>query len=172
MVIKIIGAVVILGSTSIIGFSLARDCSKRPGILRELQAALQMLENEICYMSNLLSDAFMRIYKASNTDAAILFKDAADRLNLLGTTAYEAWETAVNDQYARLSLKKEDKAILLNFGKMLGNSDLDGQISNIRLTASQLKLQELKAEETRKKNEKMYRSLGVLGGLALIIILF
>jgi stage III sporulation protein AB len=172
MLIKIIGAAIILGSTSIIGFSLSRDCSKRPRILRELQAALQMLENEISYMSNLLSDAFMRIYTSSGTEASILFKEAAKKLDSMGTTADEAWKSAVNDLYSRLALKKEDKAILISFGSMLGNSDLDGQISNIRLTTSQLKLQELKAEEIKKKNERMYRSLGVLGGLALIIILF
>ena len=34
---------------------------------------------------------------------------------------------------------------------MLGSSDLEGQIKNIRLTLNQLKLQEQKAEEFRKK---------------------
>jgi len=55
---------------------------------------------------------------------------------------------------------------------MLGSSDVEGQIKNIRLTINQLKLQEQKAEELRAKNEAMYRNLGILGGLAIIIILF
>jgi stage III sporulation protein AB len=33
-------------------------------------------------------------------------------------------------------------------------------------------VQESKAEEMKKKNEKMYRSLGVLSGLAIAIIFF
>lgn len=172
MIIKFIGAVVLICATSFIGYSLAADCSKRPRALRELQSLLQMLKNEISYLSNLLSEAFNRIYEGSNADTAILFKEAALNLEIAGVTADVAWEKALEDNYAKLSLNKEDKVILVTFGKMLGNSDLEGQLSNIELISSQLKLQELKAEEMRVKNEKMYRSLGVLSGLAIAIILF
>lgn len=172
MLIKLIGAVVLIGACSLIGFSLAADCTKRPKTLRELQALLQMFENEISYLSNLLSDAFLSIHNNSNLEAAVLFKEAANNLEEKGTTAGAAWEKAVKESYSQLSLNKEDKAILITFGKMLGNSDLEGQVNNIKLVSSQLKLQEIKSEETRRKNEKMYRSLGVLSGLAIAIILF
>jgi stage III sporulation protein AB len=172
MIIKFLGAVVLISATSLIGFSLANDCSKRPRALRELQTLLLMLENEISYLSNLLSEAFNRIYEGTNSDTAILFSEAAKNLSTNGVTADSAWEKSIEENYAKLSLNKEDKAILITFGKMLGNSDLDGQLNNIKLMSSQLKLQELKAEEMRLKNEKMYRSLGVLGGLAITIILF
>ncbi|MHB8063079.1 MAG: stage III sporulation protein SpoIIIAB, partial [Ruminiclostridium sp.] len=128
--------------------------------------------NEISYLSNLLSEAFTRIYEGTNSDTAILFREAAKNLGANGVTADAAWEKAIEENYAKVSLNKEDKTILLTFGKMLGNSDLEGQLNNIRLMSSQLKLQELKAEEMRRKNEKMYRSLGVLSGLAITIILF
>lgn len=172
MIVKLIGAVVLIGATSFIGFSLAADCSKRPRALRELQSLMQMLENEIAYLSNLLSEAFDRIYEGNNSDTAILFREAANKLSTSGVTAAEAWEKATEENYAKLSLNKEDKAILQAFGRMLGNSDLEGQLNNIRLVTSQLKLQELKAEEMKRKNEKMYRSLGVLSGLAIAIVLF
>lgn len=172
MIIKFIGAIVLISATSLIGFSLANDCSKRPRALRELQSLLQMLENEISYLSNLLSEAFNRIYEGTNSDTAILFREAAKNLGINGVTADVAWEKSINENYAKLSLNKEDKDILLTFGNMLGNSDLEGQLNNIRLMSSQLKLQELKAEDMRQKNEKMYSSLGVLSGLAITIILF
>lgn len=171
MFFKIIGAVALICATSLIGFSLAADCSKRPRTLRELQALFQMFENEISYLSNLLYEAFLRIYQNSNLEAAIIFKAAAENLKADGVTADKAWETAVNENYMKLSLCKEDRAVLVTFGKMLGNSDLEGQLNNIKLVSSQLKLQEAKSEEMKRKNEKMYRSLGVLSGLALTIIL-
>jgi len=172
MIIKFLGAAVLISATSFIGFSLAANCSKRPRSLRELQSLLQMLENEISYLSNLLSEAFYRIYEGTNSETAILFNEAAKNLGTNGVTADAAWEKAIEENYEKLSLNKEDKAILLTFGKMLGNSDLEGQLSNIKLISSQLKLQELKAEEMKQKNEKMYRSLGVLSGLAIAIVLF
>jgi stage III sporulation protein AB len=172
MIIKFVGAIVLICATSFIGFSLAADCSKRPKALRELQSLLQMLENEISYLSNLLSEAFYRISEGTNSDTAILFKEAARNLGTNGVTADSAWEKSIEENYAKLSLNKEDRTILLTFGKMLGNSDLEGQLKNIKLISSQLKLQEFKAEEMRHKNEKMYRSLGVLSGLAVAVILF
>ncbi|MDF2988174.1 MAG: stage sporulation protein [Eubacterium sp.] len=172
MIFKIIGSIVLICSTSLIGFALAADCSKRPRTLRELQALLQMFENEISYLSNLLSEAFMRIYENSNVEAAIIFRTAASNLETSGVTADEAWERSIEENCSKLSLNKEDKAILVTFGKMLGNSDLEGQLNNIKLVSSQLKLQEIKSEEMKRKNEKMYRSLGVLSGLAVTIILF
>ena len=53
---------------------------------------------------------------------------------------------------------------------MLGSSDLEGQIKNIRLTLNQLKLQ----EQRQKNLEKMRRCTGTRDtrGLAVIIILF
>ena len=41
----------------------------------------------------------------------------------------------------------------------------------IELTLNFIDTQILKAEEERKKNEKMYRSLGTIVGLAIVIIL-
>lgn len=172
MMLKIAGSVILILATSFIGFSMAADCSRRPKILRELQALLQMFQNEISYLSNLLADSFYRIDALSKTEASILFRDAAKYLKTNGITADMAWGKAVEENYEKLALNKEDKSILVSFGKMLGASDLEGQISNIHMLASQLKLQEMKAEEMRKKNEKMYRSLGVLSGLAITIILF
>lgn len=172
MIIKFVGAAILIGATSCIGFSLASECAKRPRNLRELQSMLQMLENEISYLSNLLSEAFDRIYHGTSFDTAILFKEAAGYLGENGCTADAAWERAVEENYRKLSLNCEDKTILLTFGKMLGNSDLEGQLNNIKLVSSQLKVQESKAEEMKKKNEKMYRSLGVLSGLAIAIIFF
>lgn len=100
------------------------------------------------------------------------FKEAAENLSLPGITADTAWEKAVENTYSKLGLNKEDKGILITFGKMLGSSDLEGQINNINLVSSQLKLQEMKAEQMRQKNEKMYKSLGVLSGLAIVVVLF
>ena len=172
LILKLIASAIILSSCAIIGFSLARDCAKRPVVLRELQAALQMLENEISFMSNLLQDAFIRIAEAINTQSSVIFTTAAENLGILGTQASEAWEKSIKQHAHQLGLKSEDISILISFGKMLGNSDTFGQVNNIRLASAQLKLQQQKAEDMKKKNEKMYKSLGVLGGMAVIVILF
>lgn len=53
-----------------------------------------------------------------------------------------------------------------------GKTDIEGQMSEINLFKEMLKTKIAKAEEEKKKNTKMYRSLGTITGLVIIIILF
>ena len=67
--------------------------------------------------------------------------------------------------------KKEYVDILKNLSNLLGKTSLEGQISEIELTKNFLETQIKKAEEEERKNKKMYRSLGVILGLVIVIIL-
>jgi stage III sporulation protein AB len=172
MLVKIFGSFIVMAASTMLGYALARDCSKRPNDLRTLQALLQMFENEITYLSNLLSVAFGNICRSNKSTVAEFFSSTINILKKDSSkNASEAWEIAIGESISKTSLNKEDKEILVSFGKMLGNSDIEGQIKNIKLTLNQLKLQEQKAEESKKKNETMYRTLGVLGGIAIVVIL-
>lgn len=173
MVVKLFGCLIVFISSSLLGYIYSKKCSKRPNELRALQAMLQMFENEISFLSNKLTDAFYKIYSQNDNSVSNFFKSTVELLdNNPRASAFETWKNAVEINITNTSLDKEDKEIIISFGKMLGSSDLEGQIKNIRLTLNQLKLQEQKAEEFRNKNEAMYRNLGILGGLAIIVILF
>lgn len=56
-------------------------------------------------------------------------------------------------------------------GRCCGKTDVEGQISEIRLTSDFIETQIKKAEEECKKNEKLYQTLGTIAGLAIAIIL-
>lgn len=170
--LKLIASIMIITSSAILGCSISREYSKRPGQLRELQILMQIFENEIRFLSSILANAFEKLYKASKSEVKEFFIGTIKNLESLGEYgAKEAWEKAVKDNIKNTSLNAEDEEILLQFGNILGSTDKEGQISNIRHLMSQLKIQEEKAEEMRKKNESMYRKLGLLGGIAIVIVL-
>lgn len=171
MLLKVIGSLIVLIASSLLGFSHAKTYAKRPVELKVLQSLLQIFENEISFLSNVLEDAFLKVNKCSDSNVAAFFEGAAANLNE-GFCADEAWEKAVKDNIRKTNLNKEDESIIISFGKMLGSSDLEGQIKNIHLTVNLLKIQEQKAEELKAKNESMYKNLGILGGVAIIILLF
>ena len=54
---------------------------------------------------------------------------------------------------------------------MLGKTDVEGQISEIKLVQNFLDTQIEQAEVERQKNEKLYKTLGGVLGLAIAIIL-
>lgn len=82
-----------------------------------------------------------------------------------------SWDNAIELNKQNFNLKNEDLNIIKNMGNMLGKTDVDGQLSEIKLNMSFLDTQIALAEDECKKNEKMYRSLGTIFGLAIIIIL-
>jgi len=172
MILKMAGIVLIVSASAFLGYFLSLECRNRPQQLRELQSLLSMFENQICYLSDILTEAFTRVYKSSSTSVGEFFGQTVEYIkNHPGTNASLAWETAVKENMHKTALNSEDKEILLAFGKILGSSDIEGQVKNIRLTVSQLKTQEEKAERNRMKYEHMYRNLGLLGGVALAILL-
>ncbi|MGI6778083.1 MAG: stage III sporulation protein SpoIIIAB [Acetivibrionales bacterium] len=172
MILKVSGCITILLCSSLIGYVLSRDLSRRPAELRDLQTMLYILENEISYLSNLLVDAFEKVIRSCNSNVSAFFKATIENLKSdRSLTASQAWEFAVRDNIKMTALNKEDEEILASFGKILGSSDIEGQVKNIRLTLKQLENQEKKAEEIRKKNEGMYKKLGILAGLALVVII-
>lgn len=82
-----------------------------------------------------------------------------------------ALEKSIEKNKMNLSLNSEDIEVIKSLGKMLGKTDVEGQVSEINLTSEFLETQITKAEEDCKKNEKMYKTLGTIVGLAIVIIL-
>ena len=172
MLVKLIGGVLVISASAYLGFALSGECSRRLRDLRALQELLRLLENEIGFLSSMLADAFINIAEGSKSPAALFFESAGRKLESCGgISAAEAWEAAVRDNIGKTALNREDEEILTAFGKFLGSSDVEGQVRNIRYTLTRLKVQEEKAEAYRKKNESLYRNLGMLAGAAIVVLL-
>lgn len=67
-------------------------------------------------------------------------------------------------------LTSADRELLFALGDKLGETDLDGQLSFLELTCEMLKKQQQEASENYRKKGRMYRSVGILCGLAAGII--
>ena len=81
----------------------------------------------------------------------------------------EAWSECI--QEADININQDDKDILKKLGKLLGQTDVEGQVSEIEVTENFLNMQIEKAEEDKKKNQKLYKTLGITIGLIFVIIL-
>lgn len=84
-------------------------------------------------------------------------------------SAGEAWKYGI--QNSKTNLKEEDLKVLENLEKLLGKTNIDGQLSEIELIEQFIIEQTKLAEEEQKKNEKMYKSLGIIAGLAIVIMM-
>jgi stage III sporulation protein AB len=170
--IKIIGCIVILIASSGFGYIAGSRFKYRVKELRLLMVSLQMLETEMTYTNTPLPEAFESVYLKSSTPINFIFKKVSQSLkNHTFSTVGEAFEKALLDCKDIMALSTEDIDILKSFGHTLGSSDIDGQIKSFKMVLKQLETQEAKAEEDRSKNEKMYKNLGFLAGIAVSVLL-
>ena len=173
MWLKLVGGIMVILSSSMIGFIVASNYKKRPATLRNLQVALSMLESEINYGHLPLPQAFKSISRKCDKDVAELFASVAQHLSSRsGLTASEAWEKSLKEFFLNSYIAENDYEILIAFGKYLGSTDKQDQIKNIRLTLNNLKQQEISSIQEREKNEKMWKYLGVLSGIMIFLLLY
>ncbi|XJZ26184.1 stage III sporulation protein SpoIIIAB [Bacillota bacterium Lsc_1132] len=170
--IKLLGAVFILVATTWTGFEAARHFSDRTRQLRQLKSALQSLEAEIMYGQTPLHEAARRLAEQLPKPLSRLFETFSQTLTDTETTVKDAWEASLKDVWKSTALKQGEFEIMKQFGETLGRHDRFSQQKQIILTLTHLEREEANAREKQEKYEKMVKSLGLLSGLLLIIILF
>ncbi|WP_432665223.1 stage III sporulation protein SpoIIIAB [Wukongibacter baidiensis] len=172
MVLKSIVAVILLLATSGIGYLMALRYGLRVKQLGYFTNALNSLETYILYYSTPLPLAMKKLSERSHSSISWLFEESWKRLD--SREGYEIdviWQEAINKNIDSLSLSKEDIEIIIDFSKELGFGNKDTQKKHFQYTEMLLKEQKIKATAEKEKNGRMFNRLGVLLGLAIVIIL-
>ena len=165
--VKIVIYTCIFLSSAAIGILVSKKYEDRVSELKEFKNALNMFKTKIKFTYEPIPEIFEEISKQINSNTGKIFKLASSNMEVLA--AGDAWNMAVDTNI--LSINEEDRSILKNLSKLLGQTDIDGQINQIELTSRFLDEQIAKAEKEKAKSEKMYRTLGMVIGLAIVIIL-
>lgn len=149
------------------GKIIAKKYSNRVNELKEMKNALNMFLTKIKFTYESVPETFNEIGNNINGNIGKIFRTASE--NMKEKAAGEAWEEVVDK--IETSLTNEDKSIIKNLGRMLGKTDLEGQVSEIKLVQNFLNTQIELAEKEKQKNEKLYKTLGGVVGLEIVIIL-
>lgn len=170
--IKFIGLTLIFAACSAGGLIYSNGFKKRESELKSLERDIITLENKILYEKEPLPHALMDI---SSTDESIigkLFLSCSNKLfNNEVCTVYDAFEYSLNEIKDDLSLKGEDKRILLDMSKSLGNLDEEGHKKLFLMTENLIRRNLEESHGESMKNIKLYRYLGVSLGLVIVIML-
>ncbi|WP_342561986.1 stage III sporulation protein SpoIIIAB [Paenibacillus sp. FSL R7-0345] len=171
--LKLLGAVLVVLAGTLAGFTRAAQYADRPRNIRGLIAALQRLETEILYGYTPLPEALRRIGQQSKGPLQAFFTAAADEMSPpLDHSAEEAFKRAMELHFRSAALKGAEKEILRQLSCTLGTSDRSNQSTHIALALQQLKQEETAAREDQGKYEKMSKSLGLLLGVLIVILIF
>ena len=160
--LKLIFIISIFIISTYIGFAYGETFRRRQDELKEILKALTILENDIVYGTTPLPEALENLSYKLGEPLNKFIKAITKRL-VKGDveSVYEgaALEFALveNEFY----LYDEDKKIMSDFFKSLGESGVYGQGKIFCLAIESIKMNLKDADEIAKKNIKLYRYLGV-----------
>ena len=170
--LKVIGLILIISSSTVLGFAYGEKFYKRVRELKEFQRAVYILKNEINFCHSLLPDALMKVYEKCDEPIRTIFKDIAMKLRgEEDVNVYSCFEEGINTNLSKLSLKEKDISIIMDLAKTLGEMDIDGHNDILGLAMEELGKAISEAEVNLEKNVKMYRYLGFSFGAMIGIIL-
>lgn len=167
LILKYIIIILIFFTSVFIGDLVSKKYILRVKELKEFKNAFNIIETKIKFTYEPLSNIFIETSKLLSKNVAKIFESTVIYMKQIN--AGEAWNKSLEE--CETNLNKEDIENIKNFGKMLGTVDKDGQISMLEVTKNFIEMQIDKAKTEENKSSKLYKTLGVIVGLAFIVIL-
>ena len=173
MLLRIIGALAVVSGCAGLGMYYAARENFRTSELSEFKKALLILSSEIEHMRSPLAIACANISKRTSAATGQLFENFSHSLSAgEGETAYQLWMSAADTVREQSFLAAEDWDVIEGFGKTLGYLDKNMQKNAIEYTVGYINDKTAELQQQGDKNKRMYRSLGIIAGLLVTVVLW
>lgn len=166
-IIKYLELILVLSASTYIGILISKKYLNRVTDLKEMKNALNIFATKIKFTYETIPQIFKEISEKVKPNIANIFLSASNKMENIN--AGNAWLQALEE--SNTNMVKEDIETLKNLSNLLGKVDIEGQVNEIELVETFLDTQIEIAEEDKNKYVKMYKTLGITIGLAVVIIL-
>ncbi|HWT27863.1 MAG TPA: stage III sporulation protein AB [Mobilitalea sp.] len=172
LILKIIGCVLVVASSTGMGFFFSNELKSRIDDIKELRKLIVLLRGDIRYANTPLPEAVNAIARRHHGGFEIFLHKVSSRLQeLSGITFPEIWKEAVEKELSNTSLSKKDKLQLIQFGDNLGYLDKEMQMNTLDLYISQMEDEIADLSKSVKEKAYLYNSLGIMAGIFISIIM-
>ena len=169
---KWFGAILLISTSTWIGFDMSRRLGERTKQIRQLILSLQMIEAEMVYSQLTLQQIFNTVSRKMTPPINTFYNELSQQLTGVVTNFLSLWDETLNRLMKVSALKSNEQEIMKQFGRNLGQHTFRQQQKHITLAIHHLQRELDEAIEQRKKYGKMMRNLGVLIGLFIVLLLF
>lgn len=172
MLLKIIGAIVLLIASISYGFLLSNDFIKRINCMEKFYNSLIMLKGEISYNNSGIKCAIENISQNDDSLIGRFYKKVLEVFQDGNTSIKEAWNISAEDILKKEHiLKNEDITLIAELGLTIGVTDRETQINNINYIMEKAKTLISGLMEIKEEKCKIYKMLGVVAGMFITIII-
>lgn len=170
--LKLWGTLIIIASSTAIGYTLSIQLSDRLKELKQLLKMVSLLEREITYGMSALPEALEHVGdRVSAPFSTFLHAVAKKTRSREGKTLAMIFEECTGE-LDETSLNAKDKEGLKELGKYLGYLDVTMQKNMLQLYQKELEMAIAEAGESITTKKKLYQSLGIMCGLFLAVALY
>lgn len=171
--LKLMGALLVFLTSSWIGWQLASQYRRRPQEIRQVHTALSLLEMEMVYGNRPLEEICRLIGEREKGVIGEIFRRSAHQLaHDDADDTYRCFQNAIQQVWEQGAMQESERKVLLDLSAVLGRSHRENQIQQIQAAREQMKLEEKKARQEQEQYEKMFRTLGMLAGAMIVILLY
>ena len=169
--IKWIGAVLVMVSAYAIGSLLAGQIKEREKWLKEIKIALFLLDGEVEYHQMPFPEALQLVGERHNGKLKQFLCSLSEELKKKeGNSLQELWRNYAKQFFKDTSLTKQQKEEFGELGVYFMEADCVARKNAIEFYLNRLEEEIVQLRETGADKAYLYRMLGMLGGMFLLVL--
>lgn len=169
LVLKLLISAAIIALTAYLGNLKATKLKQREYTLREAVTFFNLVKNEMKYMMCILPNA----YEVARQKLTTQLKEAIGQISVDMVTFknMDVVDRSIVENISKINnLTEYDKNIISSTLKNLGRNDLESQKNIIENFITVLDNQIKEANEMKVTNSKLYRTIGTITGILIVVI--
>lgn len=168
---KLVGGFLFIIASTYAGFELSHRYSSRTKQIREFIFSIQIIEAEMVYSYHSLQTICLEVAKKTTKPISTFYNNIGQSLTENITHFIELWNKEIIKLKEQSNLKDADIQIIEQFGQSLGQHNIEQQQKQITLTSHYLQQQLDQSIRIEHKYNKTFKSLGLLFGILIVLIL-
>ena len=170
--VKIFGSMLIIFSLGMIGFIKAEKLKKRYEEMLDFKKILVMLQGEIRYNNSAIAEAFLHVSNHFKGAYASILDEASGRTSDNSGESFEKiWLEIVDKNKDMLNVNDSDMDIIRELGKSIGYLDREMQNKSLDMLIGRAQITIDEQCEKLPENMKIYRCMGIMMGIFVILLI-
>lgn len=169
--LKLLGSLIVLAASLMYGWKINEELKEHVEQLIGMKEMFLMLRGEIAYARTPLREAFLQMASQGKEPFSDFLKRAAKELEENGESIGEFWGRLVEEEAGKFYFTREEQGLLKRAGENFGYLDVQMQLKNLELYMEQAEVFIQRAQKELKDRQKVARTLSLMCGLFLVILL-
>ena len=168
---RLLAALLILYGSVGFSFKLCQEMRLRIRHVEQMKEIFRLFQSEISYSKAALPEICLSVSKRVAEPYKSAMEEVYEETHKRSGIQFPfIWQEKMGQCLTELPVKKQEQDIFLGFGNQTGFIDWEMQAGMIEKNKSQLEELHTQLKSAMENKEKVITSVGVLGGLMLVIV--